>query len=161
PFLNIFKTTGVSQTTPNGWVTHSDSTWDTHEEASLDLDKDGYPRTLQASSTNPHAPQSFNSVGVVLLRDLPRADAGTGLSYRPGGYVVLYEGQGTLSYGFDANLVSPSPGRDVIDVASPSRGGIDLRITATDPKHSGNYIRNIRVVKAEEEPLLKAGQIFR
>lgn len=160
PFLNVFKTTGVSQMTPRGWSTQSDSTWDTGEQAYLQLDADGYPKSLIASSSDPHSPQLFNSVGVLLLRDLPKADAGTGLPYRPGRYVVLYDGQGTLSYDGDARLVSASPRRDVIDV-TPSRGGIHLRITTTDPNHTGNYIRNIRVVKAEEEPLLKAGQIFR
>jgi hypothetical protein len=161
PFLNIFKTTGVSQTAPVGWITHTNSTWDTGEEAYLQLDANGYPTSLTANASDPHAPQLFNSVGVLLLRDLPNADAGTALPYRPGRYIVLYDGQGTLSYNFDARLVSASPGRDVIDVTPTSRGGVDLRITATDPNHTGNYLRNIRVVKAEEEPLLKAGQIFR
>ena len=160
PFLNIFKTNAVSQSVPGGWVTHSDSTWDTHEEAYLDLDKDGYPKSLKVTA-NATAPQAFNSVGVMLLRALPRANAGSGLQYRPGRYVVLYDGEGKLSYGFDASQVSSLPGRDTIDIARTSGGGIDLRITATDPKHTGNYIRNIRVVKAEEERLLSDGQIFR
>jgi hypothetical protein len=162
PFLNIFKTTGVSHASPSGWFTHTASTWDTGEETYLQLDASGYPTTLSASSSDPHSPQLFTSVGVLLLRNLPNSNAGTGLPYRQGKYVVLYDGQGTLSYGFDATLVSSSPGRDVINVAKPSwGGGIDLRITATDPNHTGNYIRNIRVVKAEEEPLLDAGYIFR
>lgn len=162
PFLNIFKTEGVSSSTPDGWITHADGTWDTHEEKYLQLDANGYPTTLRAGSGDPHRPQLFNSVGVLLLRGLPPSNAGTGPAYRAGRYVVLYDGQGRLQYGFDAKLISSSPGRDVIDVAKPSSGGgIDLRITATDPQHSGNYIRNIRLVKAEEESLLKAGGVFR
>jgi len=160
PFLDVFKTSGVSQATPSGWYTHGDSTWDTGEAPYLQLDSAGYPKTLSASTADPHSPQLFTSVGVVLLRELPKADAGVGLPYRPGRYVVLYDGQGKLSYGFDARLLSSAPGRDVIDV-TPSSGGIDLRITATDPKHTGNYLRNIRLVKAEEEALLRAGQVFR
>jgi hypothetical protein len=161
PFLDIFKTSGVSKATPTGWVTHADSTWDTHEEAYLQLDKDGYPRTLKASAVDP-SPQLFTSVGVLLLRNLPRANAGTGLPYRPGRYVVLYEGQGRLSYGFDAKLQSSAPGRDVINVTTPTpEGGIEVRIVETDPHDTGNHIRNIRVVRAEEEQLLQRGQIFR
>jgi hypothetical protein len=162
PFLNIFKTTAVSQNSV-GWLTHSSSTWDTGEEAYLQLDANGYPTTLTASSSDPHSPQIFNSVGVELERELPNSNSGTGLPYRPGRYVVLYEGQGKLSYGFDATLVSSAPGRDVINVATPTSAGIDLRITATDtdPRHKGNYIRNIRVVKAEEEALLNGGAVFR
>ena len=162
PFLDIFKTSAVAKAVSAGWFTHSESTWDTHEAAYLQLDEDGYPRSLKASATDPNSPQLFTSVGVLLLRNLPRANAGTGLPYRPGRYVVLYEGEGTLSYGLDAKLVSSAPGRDVINVTTPTwEGGIDLRIVATDPHDTGNHLRNIRVVKAEEEALLKRGQIFR
>lgn len=160
PFLNIFKTSGATKSTPTGWLTHSATSYDTGEAAYLQLDANGYPTTLKASSADPHSPQLFTSVGVLLERDLPNANAGTGLPYRSGHYVVLYDGQGTLEYGFDAALVSSSPGRDVINVKTPSNGGIDLRITATDPNHTGKYIRNIRLVKAEEESLLAAGNVF-
>jgi hypothetical protein len=160
PFLNIFKTSGVTRSTPTGWSTHEGGTFDTHEQAYLQLDANGYPTTLTASSADPHSPQLFTSVGVLLERELPQANAGTGLPYRAGRYVVLYDGQGTLEYTFDAKLVSSSPGRDIINVSAPSSAGISLSITATDPNHNGNYIRNIRVVKAEEESLLVAGNVF-
>jgi len=160
PFLNIFKTTGVAQSNPSGWSTSTVMSFNTGESAYLQLDANGYPTTLTASSSDPHSPQLYTAVSVLLARNLPNSNAGTGLPYRAGQYVVLYDGQGTLNYGFDAKLVSSSPGRDVINVASPSSGGIDLQITATDPNHTGNYIRNIRVVKAEEESLLDAGNVF-
>ena len=162
PFLNIFKTTAVSKTSPSGWITHSSAAWDTGEEQYLQLDQNGYPTTLIASSSDPHSPQLFSSVGVLLLRNLPLSERGTELPYRPGRYVVLYDGTGTLSFGFDAKLVSSSPGRDVIDISEPTNsGGIRLDITRTDPGHTGDYIRNIRVVKSEEEGLLDEGYVFR
>jgi hypothetical protein len=162
PFLDVFKTEATSNATPDGWLTHSNASWDTKEEQYLQLDANGYPTTLTTSSADPHSPQQFNSVGVLLLRGLANSNAGRGLPYRPGKYVVLYDGQGTLGYQGDARLVSSAPGRDVINVAAPhTGGGIDLRITSTDPRHTGNYIRNIRVVKAEEESLLSAGYVFR
>lgn len=142
PFLNIIRTA-------ERWITHSPSAFDSSEEPYLNLDSNGWPVTLTAIN-NPSA-QQFDSVGVLVLR----------LSgYPTGQYVVLYDGQGTLSYGFDASLVSRSPGRDVINVAAATGGGIDLRIIATDPKHSGNYVRNIRLVKAENEAALNSGQVF-
>jgi hypothetical protein len=160
PFLNIFKTAGATHSVPTGWSTHSMMDFNTGEAAYLQLDANGYPTTLKASSADPHSPQLFTSVGVLLERELPNSNGGTGPPYRAGRYVVLYDGQGTLEYGFDAALVSSSPGRDVFNVKTPSQNGIDLRITATDPSHTGNYIRNIRVVKAEEESLLVAGNVF-
>jgi hypothetical protein len=158
PFLNIFKTTGVSKSTPNEWFTHSTTTFDTKEGSYLQLDADGYPTTLVST----HQPQQFTSVGVLLARGLPKSNAGAGPPYRAGRYVVLYDGKGTLTYEGDASLVSSSAGRDVINVATPTGGGgIMLNITSTDPSHDGNYIRNIRVVYAPEESLLAAGNVFR
>lgn len=147
PFLNVFKMGG-------GWMTQGGGQWDTHEEQYLDLDPSGYPVSLTA----PAEPKSqvFDSVAVLLLNNLP--DTANG--YYPGGqYVVLYDGQGTLSYSFDAKLVSSSPGRDVISV-TPSRSGILVKITSTDPQHNGNYIHNIRLVQSQYEAALNAGQIF-
>jgi hypothetical protein len=143
--------------TPKQWITHArtDDTWDTGEERYLDLDSDGWPKSLMA--VNDPKPQEFVSVGVVLLNGL--SDTTNGY-YPTGRYVVLYDGEGTLSYRLDASLISRSRGRDVIDVARASSTGINLRITATDPKHTGNYLHNIRVVKAENESALAAGQIF-
>jgi hypothetical protein len=70
-----------------------------------------------------------------------------GAHYPSGQYVVLYDGQGTIVYGSAAvkdNALS-TPGRDVVNV-TPANGFIWLRITATDPNHNGDYIRNIRVI---------------
>jgi len=62
-------------------------------------------------------------------------------SYPGGKYVVLYEGEGTIEYKFDARKdeAASTSGRDVIDV-NPSDKGIHLIITATDPNNTGNYI---------------------
>lgn len=162
PFLNIFKTTWISKTNPQGWQTHrvSASVFDTGEGAYVQTDADGYPTTLTPSPSDPNS-TPFSSVGVIFLYNLGKSDAGIGQNYPAGRYVVLYDGQGTLSYGNDARLVSSSRGRDVFDVANPTYGGgIDLRITATDPEHTGNYLRAIRVVKAENEDLLANGETF-
>ena len=147
PFLNVFKMA-------NGWLTQTNSAWDTHEEQYLNVDANGYPISLNA--VNEPGSQTFDAVSVLLLHSLPATSNG----YYPGGqYVVLYDGQGTLSYSFDATLASSSPGRDVLNV-TPSANGILIKITSTDPQHTGNYIRNIRVVQAQYESALAAGQVF-
>jgi len=148
PFLNVFSTN-------SGWLTHSSSTWDTHEEQYLNLDANGWPITLTA--VDEPSSQRFNSVGVLVQRSFP----GTPNGYYPAGrYIVLYQGQGTISYAGDAVLVSRSAGQDTINVANATAGGIDVRITVTDPNHTGNYIRNIQVVQASNLAALNAGQIF-
>jgi hypothetical protein len=147
PFINAFLES-------QQWLTHSNTTWDTNEEQYINLDANGWPITL--TSVHEPSPQKFNSVGVLFLQGMPKTPNGV---YPGGQYVVLYDGQGTLTYGFDATLVSRSPGRDVINVV-PSNNGIDLRIVATDPNHNGNYLRNIRFVTAANEAAAKAGQLF-
>lgn len=103
--------------------------------------------------------QQFNSVGVLLLRNLTNTPNG---NYPAGQYIVLYDGQGTIAYSFDAvkNTALSTPGRDVLNVTPTYGGGVNLTITSTDPNNTGNYIRNIRVVQAANEAALNAGQIF-
>jgi hypothetical protein len=147
PFINNFLTA-------SNWIAHSNETWDTNEEQYLNLDVNGWPITL--ASINEPSRQQYNSLGVLLFLGGFETSSG----FYPGGrYVVLYDGRGTISYGFDATLVSRSPGRDVINVV-PSKAGIDLRITVTDPKRTGDYIRNVRLLSADNEAAIKAGQVF-
>jgi len=150
PFLDIFKT-GFSAA-PYGWITQvKGGTWDTSEESLLQVDSSGWVTTLSPKSGS----ATYNQVGILLERSLISP-------YYPGGqYVVTYDGAGTVNYGFDAvkNLALSTPGRDVINV-TPSDGGIWLYITATDPQHVGNYIRNIHVVQASYVSSFQAGAIF-
>ena len=140
-FLDIFKT-GYTQenisSPTNGWLTQcpDNSTFDTHEEQYLKLDSNGWPTSLTA--TGEGGPQTFDAIGILLLRGQP--------TYPSGNYVVLYQGQGALNFGLDATVVSTSIGRDIINVATPTSLGIWLYITSTDPNHTGDYLRDIQVV---------------
>lgn len=126
PFINIFVNAG-------SWVTSSNSTYGTGEEAYLKLDSNGYPTSLVASSSDPHS-QSFTFVQVPMFNALPSTPNG----YYPWGqYIVTYQGAGTLRFAGDAKVVSSSPGQYVINVASPSATGIFLQITSTDPFRGG------------------------
>jgi hypothetical protein len=149
PFLDILKTS-------SGFSTQTSSGTGTNEEEHLNLDANGWPITLTA--VNSPSAQKFTQVSELVLRNLPNTPNGP---YPAGQYVVRYQGEGTLTYNYDAVKVSGTPGRDVINVATPSNGGgVLITITATDPKHTGNYIHNIQLVKAEQESALVAGQIF-
>lgn len=154
PFLNIFKTTAITHNNPAAWSTRSGNMAETKEESYLQLDSDGYPTTLQASSAD--AKQQFTQVCALILKLQP-SNAGTGAPYRAGQYVILYDGAGTIQVSMDAKMVSSSPGRDVFNVANPTQNGVWICITKSDP---GNHVRNIRVVKAEEESLLDQGGTY-
>jgi len=151
PFLDIFKTNA-------GWSTQTSDNSETNEEKYLNLDTQGWPITLTA--VNEPSAQKFTQVSVLLLAALPSTSNGV---YPAGQYVVMYLGQGTITYHFDAVKVASlsTPGRDVINVANPtSGGGIMITITSTDPNHTGDYIRNIQVVQAAQASALTAGQVF-
>ena len=153
PF-STFKTAG-------GWITRTSSIADTNEEALLYssfLDLNGYPTTLTGGPSH-----TFDRVAAVVLNNQPAP-----WLYPAGRYVVLYDGEGTLEYHWDANLNTHTPGRDLLDV-NPGSGGIFVWITSTDPNNVGNYIRNIRLVYAPtatatvtdpNETLLASGELF-
>ena len=144
PFLNGFKSA-------RRWLTQDINvtineqgqyvnTWNTQEFDELDLDKNGWIKSLPEPEDEPE----YTSVGTILYRDLG--------DYPGGEYVVLYEGEGTIQYDFDAQKdeSASTPGRDVIDV-TPSNAGIWLRITDTDPNDIGDYLRDIHIMPAEYE----------
>jgi Putative peptidoglycan binding domain len=150
PFLNILKT-GFDGGEPSGWITKTGSNSDTGEEAFLALDANGWVTSLTWTGG---AGQIFDRVWILLFNNLPAP------FYPSGGYVVLYDGTGTLTYGNDAAVTSTSHGRDTFNVSTSSAQGVTVTITATDPNHTGDYIRNIRVVQASNEAALDSGQIF-
>ena len=144
PFLNGFKsarqwlTQDINVTTnENGGFVN---TWNTGEFADLDLDRNGWVKSLPEPEDDPE----YSSVGTILYRDVGQ--------YPGGEYVVLYEGEGTLKYSFDAQKdeAASTPGRDVINV-DPTNAGIWLRITETDPNDTGDYLRDIKIMPAEYE----------
>jgi hypothetical protein len=134
PFLDAFKSS-------KPWITQAERTWDTQEEKKLDLDANGWVKSLPQLGDS----ANYTSVGTLMFREI-------GGMYPPGKYIVLYQGEGTMEYGFDAikDENASRPGKDVIDV-TPSNKGIWLKISATDPNKTGNYIRNIHVVRSQDE----------
>ncbi len=95
-----------------------------NDKRPLDLDDAGWVRSLLPDQIARTA---------MLTGPLPTRPAGR--------YVVLYEGQGELSYTAGASLVESGPGRDVLDVVDTAE--IAINLVATDPD---DYIRNIRVI---------------
>ena len=144
PFLDGFKSSRQWLTQDINSTRNEEgeyvNTWNTQEFSELDLDANGWIKSLPKPEDEPE----YSSVGTILYRDLG--------SYPGGKYVVLYEGEGTIEYDFDATKDSSASvlGRDVIDV-EPSNSGIWLRITETDPNDTGNYLRNIKVLPEEYE----------
>lgn len=130
PFIDAFRSS-------RSWITQNSKIWDTKESYLLDVDANGWIKSLPTlGSTN------YTYVSTPMLNNLQGR-------YQGGQYVVLYDGEGTLQYRWDAvkNVNASKPGRDVIEV-TPSNRGILLSLTATNPD---NYLRNIRVIPISQE----------
>ena len=143
PFINAFKT--ARKWIPQDWERKTKyrwfpNIWDTGESAELDLDQNGWVKSLPA----PEDPEQYTSIGTIMYRNVGE--------YPPGKYIVLYEGEGTITYGLDAKKdeAESTPGRDVIDV-NPTNAGIWLRITEIDPNQTGDYLRDIKVIHEDYE----------
>ena len=126
-FLDVFKSAG-------SWLTQEGGTWSTGEEHLLDLDENGWVRSLPT----PEDGVDFDTASVLVGKfDPAHGDR----------YVVLYDGEGTLDYRFAGTKdeAASSAGRDVLDVTSTDKSLL-VKITSTDPNDTGDYIRNIRIV---------------
>ena len=144
PFLDLFKTS-------RDWMIVCESGEDAGcnaasepgEPVQIDLDQDGWVRHLPAGSTS----TGFRPVATIIkVSGEPASQANAGR------FVVLHDGEGELLYSHGGTKISGTPGRDVISV-EPA-GSFQLTIARTDPADSGNYLRHIRVVREEHEPLL-------
>ena len=67
--------------------------------------------------------------------------------YTAGEYICLYDGEGRIEFGFDARVKKRQNGRIILNV-SPSKRGILLRVSATNPQ---DPVRNIRVIPIDFE----------
>lgn len=124
------------------------SSWDTLEQDLLQTDRYGWVSRLPSATEGTTTGVNYTSVATLLP---------TGLSARfpSGRFVVLYEGEGSLSYRISNTTLTRNaglsgPGKDVLDVVStaPSKmtgSSMLLSVESTDPNQTGNYLRNIRV----------------
>ena len=151
PFTDIFKSA-------TGWYTSCEYDWqqkrgidpgctrqnafNTREQSLLDLDANGWVRSVPAPNQNP----IFTSV--TSSWSLPA-------SFPIGRYVVLYEGQAKIKLTGDLKIVANQAGRLVFDLASPKRN-LRLNLSKINP---ANYLRNLKIVPIENEAN-HARQIF-
>jgi hypothetical protein len=153
PFIDYFKKSHKWFTTcRNNKTSDCRGVWDTKESEQLDLDEQGWVKSLP----KPEDPPLYTQVATTLFKDIPQD---TPIS---GQYLVLYDGEGTLEYGLAAekNPDLSQPGRDVITIDLSKADGALILINETDPNQTGNYLRNIRVIKAEDETRYQQGEQF-
>lgn len=142
-FLDLTKTM-------RSWIGHRPGQWGGMSYGDLNragyLDDHGWPTAI---------PDELDRIGTIWAwSGQPEAAAD-----RIGTYVVRYEGEGTLRIrGGGLTIASNEPGRIVFDKTNGNEWTMD--IMETDPQGTGDYIRNISIVKEEYVALHEAGAVF-
>jgi hypothetical protein len=140
PFIDFFKSA-------RPWITSTPTIWNTNEFDKLELDRHGWVVALPGDDSGANVSSQFTQVTTLV----PNA----GVFDR---YLVVYDGQGIITYGRATKDVAVStPGRDVIE--APGDRSIILTIVETDPDQTGNYLRNIQVIPEPFADIYRA-QIF-
>jgi len=143
-FLDVFKTA-------REWIGHLPGQFGgvTYEELLADsvFDENGWPTFI---------PDELNYIGTLILTAQHEDD-----QFVTGRYVLRYEGEGTVEVNLDATIISQQPGEIVFEFNEPRQNTlVEIQIRSTDPTSTGDYIRNISVVKEEYLDLYDSGAIF-
>ena len=117
PFVDLFKLS-LPFEHARPWLT----------KGKIAYDKDGWPIRLNGGQA-----------GTRFISNLPANTIPTGL------YTVLYKGEGKISYGVNAKLVSHTKGKDIIRIKPGKNGRISASIMINE-SNPDNYIRDIRVL---------------
>ncbi|WP_162497335.1 hypothetical protein [Roseovarius dicentrarchi] len=143
PFIDVFKTA-------RRWIGHLPGQWGGADYAQIAgaglLDEDGWPTRL---------PRDLGSIGTVILTDLPEEAEALAGRYR-----LRFEGDGIVEVAGRARNVRYGTGEVTFDF-TPGPGPVEIRIQRSDPRGTGDYVRNISVVRDDLVAAHKDGALFR
>ena len=147
PFLDLMK-----ESRP--WIGHDRTNW--HAMTYQQLQDGGY---LDANGWLTRMPPGLTSVGTIWAwGNASDVAMQTAAASRAGVYVLHYEGSGALELQGDVRVISEQRGEIIFQNLQGRQ--FWLNITETDPGRSGDYIRDITVVKRKYQDLLEAGELF-
>ena len=141
PFLDIAKTMRT-------WIGHEAGQWGGWDEADLRaggyLDENGWPTEIPAELS------SISSIWA--WTDESAQDS------RSGTYVMTYQGEGDIVLQGNVTVLSHEEGRIVFEYTNT--GNFWFEIRKTDPAATGDYIRDISIVREDHLALHEAGAMF-
>ncbi|MDA7429901.1 calcium-binding protein [Primorskyibacter aestuariivivens] len=142
PFVDIMKTA-------RPWLGHLRGQWGGYEFEKLA--EDGF---LDAQGWLRRIPDGVDRVETYFLTEQPPEATALAARYR-----VTWEGTGKV----DIVGLGRTTQRDengLWFVYEPADGLVALSIRETDPQRTGDYIRNIRIVREDHLPLFEAGVVY-
>lgn len=142
PFVNLMKSS-------RRWVGHLPNQWGGWGEEELlaggYLDAHGWPVRI---------PDELTKIETYMLTDFPE-DA----TQHAGIYRLTYEGQGKIALTGRPRALRYGE-KEIWFRFSPGDGTLGVAIHESDPNGTGDYIRNIAVVREDQIPLFEAGVVF-
>lgn len=142
PFIDLMKT-------GRPWVGHEPNKWGAVSAAELEeagiLDSDGWPMSV---------PKGLTALETFILTDQPKTAKSLA-----GWYVLTYKGNGIIRLNGRAKKARAKTGK-IRFRYSPGDGPVGISIVKTDIKGTGDYIRNIKVVREEHLELAEVGALF-
>jgi hypothetical protein len=142
PFIDLMKTA-------RPWIGHLPGQWGGMDADELVargvLDRFGWPKSI---------PDKVTHLETLILTNQPEAAIGL-----IGRYRLSFKGSGTITVTGRAQNIRAS-GKEIEFDFTPGEGLIGIAISATDPVQTGDYIRDISVVRVENIPLFEVGAIF-
>ncbi len=142
PFIDVMKTA-------RPWIGHVSGQWGGWGAADLReggfLDENGWPLRI---------PEALSSIETLILTEQPARAVSTAGRYR-----LTYKGRGRIEITGLVQDVRRRPG-EIWFTYTPGEGLVGIDIRRTDPKGTGDYIRDIVVVKEENIPLYEVGELF-
>jgi len=142
PFIDQMKNSRA----PRGNCSELDPGCDT--SAHLSLDAHGWPTTLRYKDD---AALAYESIDILFNTSSERSDIGAR-------FVVAWEGDGRVEVRGGAAVERADAERRLYFTLEPEE--TRLRLSDIDLDGSGDPLRNVRVFRADFEPLLAAGEIF-
>ncbi len=109
------------------------------------LDENGWPTSI---------PDALTKIETLTLTDFPE-DA----TQHSGVYRLTYEGTGKVDLAGSARALRYSE-NEITFRFQPGDGFIGVVINDTDPNGTGDYVRNIQIVREDQIPLHEAGVVF-
>lgn len=142
PLLDLMKSA-------RPWIGHGPDEWEamSYEELAADgvFDAHGWPTRI---------PAGVSSIGTLLFTDFEAYVGGAAGRYR-----VSYEGTGEVGVGGGASNVTIGQNALEFDFV-PGNGSVLVDIYVTDPGGTGDYVRNISIVRTDRLQAHAAGALF-
>lgn len=120
---------------------------DTGHAAMLPLDQNGYPLEIPFQPEGASQPQ-------VVFTIIPN-------TVETGRYLVLFEGEGEVGAAMQTRFIESAPGRAVIELTGRRDQGGGYQGISIRSSRKGNPVRNVRIVREQEEQADLAANPFR